>query len=98
VSNSSATEQIWRLPGSILENRSTLSISVRAATNAVDGKTRLELARRSELTVDDSIVPRQNGLITAAGTFSNKSTRAERLLAYNEFIELLRTPKLQLAS
>ena len=85
----------WRLPGSLLENRSLINIHVRSATTAIDGKTKLDLVRNSEVTVDSVVMPRQNGLLTASGTFAKESTKAEREIAYADFLELLSTPEVK---
>lgn len=85
----------WRLPGSQLENRSLINISVRSATATVDGKTKMELVRNSEVTVDSVVKPRQNGLLIATGTFAKGSTKAEREIAYADFLELLSMPEVR---
>lgn len=90
-----AQQTTWRLPGSLLENRSLININVRSATTSLDGKTKLELVRNSEVTIDDVVMPRQNGLLTVSGTFSKTSTKAERELALADLLELLATPEVK---
>lgn len=92
-----ASETKWRLPGSLLENRSTISVVVRSATQALDGKTKVELIRNSEQTVGDVVTPRQNGLMTVSGTFARASTLAERNIAYEDLLELMSTPEVKSA-
>lgn len=92
-----ATETTWRLPGSLLENRSVISIAVRAASATIDGKTKMEVARNSEVTVGGVVTPRKNGLITVSGTFARTSTAVERDIAYTDMLELLKTPEVKAA-